>query len=191
MPDNRAIHRSTKRLLAAAASVLYLCTLAACSNSAEQSQTDPLRQMYETVIHDLVARSEAELTEAELETNWSHPVVYVDWLPTIEIPLELQVAVIEDLAEVYQIRFIDDMIEAVDTKLEGTPVDPGTLLIVFGELDVDGTDYLLHAEYYLSEDATGAYLYSFENRQAVSADRPGMVMAREPDPVDSLLEFSS
>lgn len=158
---------------------------AACTGEAKPAATEGQAAMYEAVIHDLVSRSGVELSETLIE-----PVVFVEVLETNTIDLDTQVLVIDGLREAYNVRFIDDIAEAVSEE-EEQAVRPGTLLIVFGPIDIEGTYYSLHAEYYLAAGDAAAFGYQFENRQSVSADQPGMVMTATPKPAETLLVLDS
>lgn len=156
--------------------------LAACTDDPQPSAAERDAAMYGSVVQDLVDRSGVELGE-----TWIEPVVFVGALETNTIELDTQIMVIDQLRDFYSIRFIDDIIEAIDQQEDQQPVRPGTLLVVFGPVEMDETEYTLHAEYYLAAGETAAFRYRFENRQPASAARPSMVMTDPPARVETLL----
>lgn len=158
--------------------VAFGTLVTACGEQPPSPGVERAADMYQSAVEHLV-----EVSGVELNAGWDAPVIFVEVLEADAVDLETQVAVVEDFDDAYRIRFVDALAEAIDIETETLPVREGTLLVVLGPIERDGTAYTLHAEYYRNLDHAAAYEYEFEDRQPASAEIPKMVLTGEPTQV--------
>ncbi|MEZ5375067.1 MAG: hypothetical protein R2733_01050 [Acidimicrobiales bacterium] len=167
---------SALRLLRTLLPGLLLVTAASgCGEDATPPDIARDAGMYEVALEELIATSGVELVE-----GWADPVVFVEVLVEDGIDLETQVAVVEDFAEVYRIRFVDELAEAIELDVAGLPAREGTLLVALGPIEPDGEGYVLHAEYYIAADDAAAFEFHFEDHRPAGSDQPVMRLTDEP-----------
>ena len=128
--------------------------LAGCTADGDPDTTDRDAAIYLSVIVDLVDRSGVELDDEE-----ELPVLFIEALGPEGIPLPVQVEVVGGFVEQYEIRFIDDLDEAVEAELPGQPVREGSLLIGLGDVDV-AREAEVHSEIYLRADEIRGFGYT-------------------------------
>lgn len=133
--------------------------LIGCTTGPSVDTTARDASIYEAVIIDLGERSGRSLDRDDGEA----PVVFIETLGSDAIALETQVEVVAQLAETYEIRFIDDLDEAVEIDVEGWPVRSNSLLIGLGPIQVDD-ETEVRGEVYLRADDVRAFRYSLEAR---------------------------
>lgn len=143
--------------------------LLGCVNSTDGDDTARNAAVYRSVIADVVDRSGVALDDVD-----DLPVMFIEAFDADGIALEVQVEVVSSFAEEYEIRFIDDRDEAIDTDLDDLPVSANSLLIGLGPIVLDGT-VDVRSELYLSIDAVSAYRYTLAGRD----DRWAVVGAPE------------
>lgn len=141
------------------APVLVLALLLlGCGGGTEVDETARDAAIYELVIVDVVERSGVVLGDAE-----DLPVMFIEAFDADGIALEVQVEVVSNFSEQYEIRFIDDRDEAVDADVDGLPVRSNSFLIGLGPIVVDGT-VDVRSEVYRSADSVSAYRYALARR---------------------------
>jgi hypothetical protein len=128
--------------------------LSGCTDGGEREDAERDAAIYRSVIVDVVERSGVDLDGGE-----DLPVLFLEALGPDGIPLGVQVEVVGHFVERYEIRFIDDLDEAVDEELPGLPVQEGSLLIGLGDLDVGRTTEV-HCEIYLRADDVRGFGYT-------------------------------
>lgn len=131
-----------------------LLLVSACGESANPDSAERSATIYGAVIEDLADDVVGSGTE-----NEDLPIVFVEALNPDGIELEVQVEVIASLAEIYDVRFIDDIDEAVDVDLDHRPVREGSALVGLGAIVVDGTADV-RGEVYSQTDQVLAFRYS-------------------------------
>lgn len=174
MVRQRRSHRPGFRWRLAAAG-LGLVGLVGCGN--EDPDDDTLRdaEIYSSIVDDLANRSGMQPAADDL------PVLFIEALDPDGISLTVQVEVVAELIEEYEVRFIDDRVEAIEVDLPGQPVRADSLLIGLGPIAVDGSPAAaeVRGELYLAEDDVSAYRYT------VAAAPNGWEVAGEgPEPID-------
>lgn len=130
--------------------------VSACGS--DTGSDDPLTEaadIHRVVIGDLVDRSGVVFDSSVEEP----PVLFVEAFGAEEIPLEVQVDIVAGWQETYDVRFIDDRMEALDDASDDRPVKERSLLLGVGPITRNGTAEL-RGEYYRSEDLVGAYRYT-------------------------------
>ncbi len=137
-----------------AAVVALAVVLSGCTSSTEVETIAPNAAVYGLVIVDVIDRSGVELDSSD-----ALPMVFVEAFDTDGIALDVQVDVINDLIEQYEIRFIDEHEEAIAVDLAGLPVRENSLLIGLGPL-VHDDNIDIRIEVYQSMDAIRAYRYT-------------------------------
>lgn len=142
-----------------------------CTSGQPVDTTARDASIYQAVITDLCNRSGQTLDAG----NGEVPVVFIESLGSDAIALETQVEVIAKLAETYEIRFIDDLDEAVEVDVDGWPVRSNSLLIGLGPVQAD-EETEVRGELYLRTDEIRAYRYSL-----VSLADDGWTMAGPPE----------
>ena len=142
-----------------------------CGGDAGEDQTVRDAAVYRSVISDLVDRSAVVLDDSE-----QLPVLFVEGLAS-DVPLELQVEVIADFAQRYEIRFIDELEEAIEADTTGRPVRSNSLLIGLGPI-VGDTTASLRGELYLRDGKAKAYGY----RLRASGDGNWAIVG-DPEPI--------
>lgn len=109
----------------------------------------------DVAVYVAVLRSVAELptTPATVRRR-----VFVEPLDkATQLPLDVQAAVVADLKDVADLRFIDERQEAIDDKLPGWPVRDGGVLIALGSMvEVDARNRTLTLRRSSKGDAPGA-----------------------------------
>ena len=128
--------------------------LLGCGSSSEVDDTARNAAIYQSVIVDVVDRSDVVLESVE-----DLPVLFIDAFDPGGIAIEVQVEIVSSFIDQYEIRFIDDRDEAVDLDLDDLPVRANSLLIGLGPIVLDGT-IDVRGELYFSADAVSAYRYT-------------------------------
>lgn len=139
------------------AAVAALWLLSGCVEGGGTDNSVRDAAIYQSVILDVVERSGIGLDGAA-----GRPVLFVEALGSDQIPLRVQVAVVNGLIEQYEIRFIDDRDEAVEVGLPGVPVRAGSLLIGIGDIVGDETAHV-RAEFYVRIDQVQGFDYTLRD----------------------------
>ena len=153
--------------VAAAFALTVLST--GCVDNADSDNTIRDTAVYRAVIVDVVDRSGVDLDSSD-----ELPTLFIEAFDADGIALEVQVEIINDLTEQYDVRFVDDREEALAPDLEDLPVRPNSLLIGLGPIVHDGT-IDVRSELYVNSDEIRAYRYTLAGRD----DRWDLVGAPE------------
>ena len=145
-------HEWLVRVLRVAVTLASIGLVVGCTSDGEEPDTAHDAAVYRAVILDLVDRSAVALDDSE-----ALPVLFVEGLAS-EVPLEVQVDVIADFADVYDVRFIDELEEAIETEADGQPVRDNSLLVGLGPVVGDRT-VSLRGELYVRDGDVQAYGY--------------------------------
>ena len=95
------------------------------------------------------ARSRPDQPHEEDET----PIVYVTPFPNEKpIPLDVQVGVVDAVADNATVRFVDEEDQAIDKGAEGEPVVDDGVLVRIGTVPEEGTTVTVPAELYHSDN---------------------------------------
>ncbi len=133
-----------------------LMLLAGCGFGADPDTTLRDVAIYKAVIIDLIDRSDVNFDSAD-----QLPVVFVETLEVEDVPLEVQVEIVTDFEDRYQVRFIDHLDEAVKADLPDLPVRENSLLVGVGRITVDGSADV-RGEWYLDAEMIEAYEYRLQ-----------------------------
>jgi hypothetical protein len=123
--------------------------VSACSTSPDSSD-ERTAGVYAAVIRAVAEEGPADFRALE---GHDDRVVYAGPLgDEVEIPLEVQVAVVEALREndYATVRFVDDWEEAVDTDDTTEPVLEEGVLVLLGEVPEDGTPLAVDVQLYVN-----------------------------------------
>jgi hypothetical protein len=124
----------------------------------------------ESAAYAAVVRSVAEGTEAVERDS----IVFVAPLGDTEsFPLDVQVAVVEDVGDTATVRFVDEMEEAFDVDGETAAVLDGGVLVRLGPVTTSGTRTLVEAERYLTAGEAWALEFELTRRGDTWVARPG------------------
>lgn len=81
------------------------------------------------------------------------PIVYVTPFPNEKpIPLDVQVGVVDSVADNATVRFVDEEDQAIDKGAEGEPVVDDGVLVRIGTVPEEGTTVTVPAELYHSDN---------------------------------------
>ncbi|MFT7598435.1 MAG: hypothetical protein ACI8TP_001356 [Acidimicrobiales bacterium] len=114
--------------------------------------------IYREVLDALMVQAPIDISEPGSDDEPSLPILYVRSLDPSGIPLETQVAMVAMDEAIYELRFIDDMEEAIEIDLENQPVREGGALVGLGPIDADA-DAGVRGELYLERDNVVAYRF--------------------------------
>lgn len=144
-------------LCAVAVSVSGLClALASCGDDGSETGQDPNQRLVEIYSATVTAIVEdaglSPASEDDPETT-----VFLQTREESNINAEVQVGVVNELDDWANVRFIDDLEEAVDTDADGAPVRDGGTLVGLGPVGDGVVSVDLTADQYLSETETIVY----------------------------------
>ena len=108
--------------VAAAFALTVLST--GCVDNADSDNTIRDTAVYRAVIVDVVDRSGVDLDSSD-----ELPTLFIEAFDADGIALEVQVEIVNDLTEQYDVRFVDDREEALAPDLADLPVRSNSLLI--------------------------------------------------------------
>jgi hypothetical protein len=148
-----------------------IALVAGCTSDVREADTARDAAVYRSVIVDLVDRSAVVLDDSE-----TLPVLFVEGLAS-GVPLEVQVEVVADFAEQYEVRFIDELEEAIEVDTIGRPVRSNSLLIGLGPVVGDRTASL-RGELYVRDREAQAYGY-----ELTSIGGGSWAIVGEPEPI--------
>ncbi len=131
-----------------------------CGSNAEADNTARNAEIYRSVIADVVDKS-----GAGLDHSTERPVLFIEAFEADGMTLEVQVKLVTSFIEQYDVRFIDDRDEALETDLADLPVRANSVLVGLGPIVLDGTADV-RSELYLSTDTVSAYRYTLAGRDA-------------------------
>ncbi len=143
-----------------------------CAGDVSEDDTARDVAVYRSVISDLVDRSAVVLDDSE-----QLPVLFVEGLAA-DVPLELQIEVIADFAPRYEIRFIDDLEEAIEADTSGRPVRSNSMLIGLGPVAGD-TTASLRGELYIKDGEAKAFGYRLRE-----SDDGSWLIIGDPEPIE-------
>jgi hypothetical protein len=129
--------------------------LVGCPADEEDDTYERDAAIYYELINDIVKGSTVETEDPE-----TLPTVYIEAFEPEGILLEVQVEIVVDFQERYNIRFVDDRIEATDIELPGSPVRPESLLLGMGPIVGDDDEVVVRGEQYFSEADIQAYRFT-------------------------------
>jgi hypothetical protein len=132
--------------VAARLSVLVVAALTvlatACGSSAAKAKDSSTADVYTAVLRHLAPPG---------EPNGDKPVLYVAPFENQKaIALETQVDVIDSLAELVAVRFVDELSEAVESDSPGSPAK-GAEVVLLGPVVTTGSITEVQAQRYASE----------------------------------------
>ena len=142
-----------------------------CAGDAVDDATARDTAVYRSVVFDLVDRSTVVLDDSD-----QRPVLFVDALAS-EVPLEVQVEVVSDFDQLFEVRFIDELDEAIEADTPGRSVRSNSLLIGLGPVVGDATASV-RGELYLQDGEARAFRY----RLTASGDGSWAIVG-DPEPI--------
>ncbi|NNC81442.1 MAG: hypothetical protein HKN94_14965 [Acidimicrobiales bacterium] len=104
------------------------------------------------------------------------PVLYVESFDADGVPLQVQVDVVAEFLDVYDVRFVDEREEALDDEFVRLPVRRGGVLVGLSPI-VEGTNPTLRVELYADLRDVRAYQYTVAE---LDDGQWGVVGAPEP-----------
>ena len=143
---------SRARAVGVSVMVASIGLVVGCVGDAGDDATARDAAVYRSVVFDLVDRSAVVLDDSD-----QLPVLFVEGLAS-EVPLEVQVEVVADFTQLYEVRFIDELEEAIEPDTTGRPVRSNSLLIGLGPV-VGDTTASVRGELYLRDGEAQAYGY--------------------------------
>jgi hypothetical protein len=155
--------------LPAIALVVTSLVAAGCGDGGEQADKP---DSVEAVADAYVAALDATLPPTDDDEE--RPVVYVWQFGEKPISLDDQVVVIDSLAELYDVRFVDEADAAVDPEVTLVPPRDHGLLVGVGPVTVDAP-HTMRVEIYWNEDDIEAVVLTLVRR-----DEAWTVTAEEP-----------
>jgi len=152
-----------------AAGITLALVLSGCASNTDADNTLRDAAVYRSVIADVVDRS-----AVDLDSSGELPTLFIETFDADGVALEVQVEIVNDLIEQYDVRFIDDRAEAIEMDLAELPVRSNGLLIGLGPIVHNGA-IDVRTELYLSANEIRAYRYTLAGRD----DRWAIVGAPE------------
>jgi hypothetical protein len=158
---------SRRSLVAACCAVVALVASAAAScvddePGAGQDPTQRLVEIYSVAVTEIADDAPTAAPEEGGEDKKRN--VYLRASDETEITAEVQVGVVNDLDEWANVRFIDDMEEAVDLEADGAPVRDDGILIGLGEVSEGEVSAMLTADRYVSDSSIVVYEVALQRR---------------------------
>lgn len=126
--------------------VVVALLAAGCSSTPAPDETREI-DVYEAILRWIIDHTEEAVSDADDETR----TVFVDNLGPEEISLDTQVELVVRLADEANLRFVDELEEAIDVDLEGQPVRDGAVLVGLGLMQEE-TPIEVRGEVYLDAD---------------------------------------
>jgi hypothetical protein len=157
---------SCRRSLAIAAVVVALGG-ASCTDDAPSTEQDPnerLIEIYSVTVTELVEEAGALPSVDDEGKAEELTTVFLQAREETEINAEVQVGVVNELAGWANVRFIDDVAEAVDGDVDGAPVRDDGTLIGLGTVGDGEVAAELVADRYVSDEETMVYDVSLQRR---------------------------
>lgn len=151
--------RTMVRTVVATGAVLVL---AGCPNGDESPEVSRDSKIYGAVIADVA--NQFELGEPVPDKE---PVLFVESFAPDGVPLRVQVELIGDFADDYEMRFVDERAEAVQEDIEDRPVRVGNAFVGVGRIvdeDPDDESVTMRIEVYVDESNLRAYRYKVTER---------------------------
>jgi len=136
-------------------SAVAMLVLTACpsgNNSADETTRET--KLYAAVISDL--SNEFEVRELRPDRE---PVVYIESFDVEGVPLQVQVELVREFLDVYDIRFVDIRDEALDDEFVRLPVRTGGVLVGLAPIE-DNDDTMIRAELYVDLTHVKAWQFS-------------------------------
>jgi hypothetical protein len=152
-----ALRLSDSAVCLAAGFTLAL-VLSGCASNTDADNTLRDAAVYRSVIVDVVDRS-----AVDLDSSGELPTLFIETFDADGVALEVQVEIVNDLIEQYEVRFIDDREEAIEMDLAELPVRSNGLLIGLGPIVHNGA-IDVRTELYLSANEIRAYRYTLAGR---------------------------
>lgn len=110
-------------------------------------------EVYRLVIADMVAKFPVDPAEPD-----EKPVIYLESFAPAGVSLVDQVDLVAAFGDDYELRFVDQRVEALDDELEGLPVRVGGALFGLGPI-VDDDPPTVRVERYVDERDVTAFRY--------------------------------
>lgn len=167
------VRRGRLRFTVPALMLAGAVALAGCVDSDGGSTRPGQADAYVVVLDWLLDRPEAVFGE-----DCGDDVVFVESIGSDDIPLEVQVDLIDHYADEIELRFIDARAEAVDEATDGKPVRGDCVLIGLGIVP-DGVLIEVRGELYQTQHN----VLGFQFDLAAGGQRWSML--DEPTPVDA------
>jgi hypothetical protein len=123
--------------------------------SAGQDPTERLVEIYSVAVTEIAA--DAPTIPPDEGEDDEKRNVFLRASAETEMTAEVQVGVVNELAEWANVRFIDDMEEAVDLEVDGAPVRDDGILIGLGEVSDGEVSAMLTADRYVSDSGIVVY----------------------------------
>ncbi len=149
--------------------------LVSCPADTEEDPNERITAIYLTVLNDVVADSPVEPEDPE-----GVATLFIEAFDPEGLPLEVQVEIVADFVDRYDVRFIDDRVEATDIETPGTPVRPFSLFVGVGPIAGDDTADV-RAERYFTDNDIDAYRYTLTEASEGSWSIVGTPEAIEPE----------
>lgn len=144
--------------------VLALAGLASCGDddgSTEQSPNQRLVEIYSATVEAIAAQDRPVDPEGD---DTSMVTLFLQAREDTEINADVQVGVVNALDDWANVRFIDDLGEAIDVDADGAPVRDDGFLIGLGPVTDGAVVASLTADSYVSEDLTLVFDVSVRRR---------------------------
>jgi hypothetical protein len=155
-----------RRSLVAAWCVVALATGAAsCGDDEPDARQDPTQRLvdiYSVTVTEIA--DDAPTVAAEEGDEDEKRNVYLRARDETEISAEVQVGIVNDLDEWANVRFIDDLEEAVDLEADGAPVRDDGILIGLGQVGEGEVSAMLTADRYVSDGDIVVYEVAVQRR---------------------------
>lgn len=119
--------------------------LTSCSSGTDGEPSSRDSQVYTAVIAEVAAGLEVDPPGPE-----SDPILFIESFTPDGIDLEVQVEIVAEFEDGYDIRFVDEREEAIEDDLTDRPVRPGGALLGLGPI-VDGDPLRVRVEVYEDE----------------------------------------
>jgi hypothetical protein len=170
------------RLSAIAAAVCGLSlAIASCADDDGEAGQDPnqrLVEIYSATVTAIVDDAGMKPTAEDDPTA----TVFLQTHDDVEINADVQVGVVNELADWANVRFIDDIEEAIDSDADGAPVRDDGTLVGLGPVSEGLVTADLTADRYLSERETVIYEVSVERSGGVWTIEEPIAGVRVPNP---------
>ncbi len=147
---------SALRSAAGVAAALALMLLTACPSEGADEVSREF-EVYRAVIADMGARFPTEPVEPDEE-----PVIYLESFAPDGVSLQDQVDLVAAFDDGYELRFVDERVEALDEDLDGLPVREGSALFGLGPI-VDADPLGVRVERYVDENEISAFRYRIDD----------------------------
>lgn len=162
---------------------ILLIGLSACGDdggtpTTEQDPDERLVEIYSATVEAIAAHDRP----APDPEDGSMTTLFLQAREDTEITAEVQVGVVNELDDWANVRFIDDLEEAVDVDADGAPVRDDGLLIGLGAVTDGAVTATLTADSYESEELTLVFDVSLRRRAGTWEVEGPLEGVRVPNP---------